>query len=77
MAQPKCVVRVVVELALAEASVLARATVVVTSALEGKDINAAERGLRAFRDAVARTVSSDAGRQTVDQSTAAPSLRAS
>lgn len=79
MAQPTRTVRVVVELTLAEASVLARAAVVVTSALECKEVNAADRGLLAFRSAVVLAVSKDVGREVVDRPdvTARPSLRAS
>lgn len=50
-------VAVVVDLTLAEATVLARAAVVVTSALDCKDANAAEQGLLSFRQAVVRALS--------------------
>lgn len=59
MAGPTGTVCVVVKLTFAQASVLARAAVVVTSALECKEINAADQGLRAFRCAVALALSQD------------------
>lgn len=62
MAEPKRIVRVAVALTLAEASVLARAAVVVTSSLDCKDVNAAEQGLRTFRDAVGQALASDVSR---------------
>jgi len=69
MAQPKRTVRVrvVVDLALAEASVLAWAAVVVTSALDRKEVNAAEQGLLAFRAAVGLALSKESGRVVGDQ----------
>ncbi|MET9628284.1 hypothetical protein ABZX92_12550 [Lentzea sp. NPDC006480] len=57
VSQPKRTVRVVVALTLAEASVLARAAVVVTSALDCKEVNAGDEGLRVFRAAVAQALS--------------------
>jgi hypothetical protein len=72
MAQPRGTVRVVVELALAEAEVLARAAVVVTSALEYREINAADHGLLAFRTAVKAALSNRSGHAEVDQPEAAP-----
>lgn len=57
-------VPVVVNLTLSQAAVLARAAVVVTSALDCKEANAAERGLLLFRQAVARAVSNDTARDT-------------
>lgn len=79
MAQPTRTVRVVVELTVAEASVLARSAVVVTSALECKEVNAADRGLSAFRSAVGRALSREAGVEVVarPEMAAQPSLRAS
>ena len=81
MAQPKRTVRVrvVVELALAEATVLAQAAVVVTSALDCKDANAADNGLLAFRTAVGLALSKHSARVVVDQPEvpAEPSRRAS
>lgn len=79
MAQLKRTVRVVVELAVGEASVLARAAVVVTSPLDCNEINAADQGLRAFRNAVALALSKDVGRAVAGQPESAvePSLRAS
>jgi hypothetical protein len=59
MAQPKRTVRVVVELGFTEASVLARAAVVVTSALGCGEVNAADQGLLAFRSAVRLALSKD------------------
>ncbi|SDF60883.1 hypothetical protein SAMN05216553_102297 [Lentzea fradiae] len=50
-------VLVVVPLTPTQAAVLARAAVVVTSALDCKDANAAEHGLLLFRQEVARAVS--------------------
>lgn len=50
---------VVVNLTPLQAAVLARAAVVVTSALDCKDANAAEQGLLLFRQEVARAVSND------------------
>jgi hypothetical protein len=67
MVQPKRVVRVVVDLAPAEASVLARVAVVVTSALDCKEVNAAEQGLLAFRAAVVLALSKHSARVVVDQ----------
>lgn len=81
MAQPKRTVRVpvVVELALAEATVLAQAAVVVTSALDCKDANAADKGLLAFRTAVGLALSKHSARVVVDQpeDPVEPSRRAS
>jgi hypothetical protein len=70
MAQPKKTVRVIVELALAEATVLARAAVVVTSALDCKEANAAEQGLLAFRVAVGLALGQRPTQAVVDQSEA-------
>ncbi len=67
MAQPKKTVRVIVELALAEATVLARAAVVVTSALDCKEANAAEQGLLAFRAAVGLALGQRPTQAVVDQ----------
>ncbi|MEU3642953.1 hypothetical protein AB0E59_06160 [Lentzea sp. NPDC034063] len=53
------VVAVVVELKLSQAKVLARAAVVVTSALDCREVNAAEQGLLVFRGAVARALDRD------------------
>lgn len=74
MAQPKRTVRVVVELAFTEAAVLARAAVVVTSALDCKEVNAADQGLLAFRAAVKLALSRRSGHVVVDQPEAAPQL---
>lgn len=71
MAQPKRTVRVVVELAFVEAAVLARAAVVVTSALDCKEVNAADQGLLAFRAAVKLALSKRSGHVEVDQPEAA------
>lgn len=59
MTQLEATVPVVVNLTVLQAAVLARAAVVVTSALDCKDANAAEQGLLLFRQAVARVVSND------------------
>lgn len=67
IAQPKGAVRVVVDLALAEASVLARAAVVVTSALGCKEVNAAEQGLLAFRAAVGLALRKRSAQAVVDR----------
>lgn len=72
MAQPRRTVRVVVELAFAEASALARAAVVVTSALDCKEVNAADQGLLAFRTAVKLALSKRSGQTEADQPEAAP-----
>lgn len=80
MAQSTRTIRVVVELSLAEASVLARAAVIVTSALDCRDVNAAEQGLRMFRSAVVLALSKDSGVSAGDQletTVAQPSRRAS
>lgn len=79
MAQPKKTVRVVVELAVTEAAVLARAAVIVTSALDCKEVNAAERGLLAFRAAVEAALRKHPAEVVVDQpgNAAEPSRRAS
>lgn len=71
-------VAVVVNLTLSQATVLARAAVVVTSALDCKDVNAAEQGLLAFRAAVGLALSKHSGRVVVDrpEATAKPSRRA-
>lgn len=58
---------VVVNLTMAQAFVLARAAVVVTSALDCKDANAAAQGLLLFRQAVARAVSNDTARNPPEQ----------
>lgn len=60
-------VAVVVNLTLPQATVLARAAVVVTSTLDCKDVNAAERGLLAFRAAVGLALSKRSGRAVVDR----------
>ncbi|WP_394617391.1 hypothetical protein JNUCC0626_48675 [Lentzea sp. JNUCC 0626] len=70
MAQPKKAVRVVVVLAFAEASVLARAAVTVTSALDCREVNAAEAGLRTFRSAVALAISRSSSEVVVDHTEA-------
>lgn len=72
-------VAVVVNLTLAQATVLARAAVVVTSALDCKEVNAAEQGLLAFRAAVGPALSQRSGRVVADrpEATAEPALRAS
>jgi hypothetical protein len=57
-------VPVVVNLTPLQAAVLARAAVVVTSALDCKDANAAEQGLLLFRQEVARAVSNDTARDS-------------
>ncbi|WP_285647886.1 hypothetical protein [Lentzea sp. NBRC 102530] len=53
----------VVQLSFAQASVLARAAVVVTSAMECKEINVADQGLLAIRRAVALALSQDVVRE--------------
>lgn len=59
-------VPVVVTLTRLQAAVLARAAVVVTSALACKEANAAEQGLLLFRQAVARAfVKEPVGRSEV------------
>lgn len=63
MAQLEATVSVAVSLTRSQAAVLARAVVVVTSALDCWDANAAEQGLLLFRQAVARAVSNDSPRQ--------------
>jgi hypothetical protein len=72
-------VAVVVNLTLSQATVLARAAVTVTSALDCKEVNAAEQGLLAFRTAVGLALPKDLGRVVVDlpEATAEPSRRAS
>jgi hypothetical protein len=60
-------VAVVVNMTLSQATVLARAAVVVTSALDCKDINAAEQGLLEFRAAVGLALSKHSGRVVVDR----------
>ncbi len=50
-------VAVVVDLTPTQAAVLARAAVVVTSALDCKEANAAEQGLLSFRLAVVQALS--------------------
>lgn len=78
MPQPEGTVQVVVDLTSAEAAVLARVAVTVTSALDCRDVNAAERGLRAFREAVGQALSRCADRKAIDRPAAAkPSRRAS
>ncbi|USX56450.1 hypothetical protein [Lentzea sp. HUAS12] len=67
MTQPNRTIRVVVELAFAEASVLARAAVVVTSALDCREANAADSGLRAFRSAVGLALSRPLSQAVVDR----------
>lgn len=57
-------VPVVVNLTPLQAAVLARAAVVVTSALDCKDANAAELGLLLFRQEVARAVANDTARDS-------------
>ena len=52
-------VAVVVELKLSQAKVLAKAAVVVTSALDCREVNAAEQGLLLFRRSVARALDQD------------------
>lgn len=59
MADREGTVRVVVNLTYAQASVLARAAVVVTSALDCKEVNAADQGLRQFRSATVLALSQD------------------
>lgn len=59
MAEREGTVRVVVRLTHAQASVLARAAVVVTSALDCKEVNAADQGLREFRSATALALLQD------------------
>lgn len=54
-------VAVVVNLTLPQATVLARAAVIVTSALDCKEVNAAEQGLLAFRAAVGLALSNYSG----------------
>ncbi|MFC3898025.1 hypothetical protein ACFOWZ_41715 [Lentzea rhizosphaerae] len=72
-------VAVVVKLTLSQATVLARAAVVVTSALDCKEVNAAEQGLLAFRAAVGLALSKCSGRVVADrpEATTEPALRAS
>ena len=65
MTQPRRTVRVVVALTVAEASALTRAAVVVTSALDCEDVNAAEQGLRTFRSAVGKALASDVDREGI------------
>ena len=79
MTKPRRTVRVVVALALAEATVLARVAVVVTSALDCKEANAADQGLLAFRAAVKVALSRRSGHAVADQPEAAsqPARRAS
>ena len=60
-------VPIVVNLTLSQAAVLARAAVVVTSALDCKDVNAAEQGLLVFRQAVARAVSNGTTHTSTEQ----------
>ncbi|NGY61249.1 hypothetical protein G7043_20185 [Lentzea sp. NEAU-D13] len=48
-------------LTLPQATVLARAAVIVTSALDCKEVNAAEQGLLAFRAAVGLALSNYSG----------------
>ncbi|WP_143028092.1 hypothetical protein [Lentzea albidocapillata] len=60
-------VPVVVNLTLLQAAVLARAAVVVTSALDCKDANAAAQGLLMFRQAVAHAVSNDTTHHSTEQ----------
>ena len=67
MTQSTRAVRVVVELALTQAVVFARAAVVVTSALDCKDVNAAEQGLLAFRTAVDVALRKRPAQAVVDQ----------
>jgi hypothetical protein len=57
-------VPVAVNLTPLQAAVLARAAVVVTSALDCKNANAAEQGLLLFREEVARVVSNDTARDS-------------
>lgn len=54
MARAEDVIPVVVNLTRAQVAVLARAAVVVTSALDCEEANAAMQGLLVFRQAVAR-----------------------
>lgn len=72
-------VAVVVNLTLPQATVLARAAVVVTSALDCKEANAADKGLLAFRTAVQLALSNYSGDAVVNEPEVAAeqSLRAS
>lgn len=56
---PEDTVAVVVDLKLSQAKVLARAAVVVTSALDCREVNAADQGLLLFRGAVANALNRD------------------
>lgn len=67
MTSLEATVSVVVNLTLLQAAVLARAAVVVTSALDCKDANAAEQGLLMFRQAVAHAVSNDTAHLSTEQ----------
>lgn len=75
MAQPQRTVRVVVDLGFTEAQVLAQAAVVVTSALDCKEINAADQGLRAFRTAVGLALSKRPDRVVAKHTAAAEQPR--
>lgn len=72
-------VAVGVNLTLPQATVLARAAVVVTSALDCKEANSADQGLLAFRAAVQLALSNYSGDAVADESEVAAeqSLRAS
>jgi len=61
------VVPVVVNLTRAQTAVLSRAAVVVTSALDCREANAAEQGLLAFRQAVARAFANDRTSEPTEQ----------
>ncbi|MET8764883.1 hypothetical protein [Lentzea sp. NPDC004782] len=60
-------VAVVVNLTLPQAKVLVRAAVMVTSALDCKEVNAAEQGLLAFRAAVGLALSKYSGSAVADE----------
>lgn len=67
MARLEDVVPVVVNLTWAQTAVLSRAAVVVTSALDCREANAAEQGLLVFRQAVARAFANDRTSKPAEQ----------
>lgn len=67
MAHLEDVVPVVVNLTRAQTAVLARAAVVVTSALDCREANAAEQGLLLFRQAVALAFVNDRTSNSTEQ----------
>lgn len=75
MAQLETTVLVAVSLTRLQAALIARAAVMVTSALDCKDVNAAEQGLLLFRQAAARAVSSDTAQNSTEQPTPTGRLR--